>query len=85
MRGRWTSRPKHGKGIGPVRAERMVKHFGVDLMHIIGVGRRGSADSRPFAATAPRHRLVWYRLVRGKAQPTEGAEHNEPTRERPPH
>jgi exodeoxyribonuclease V alpha subunit len=23
------------KGIGPVKAERMVKHFGVDIMHVI--------------------------------------------------
>ena len=37
------------KGIGPVMAERMVAHFGVDIMHVIDdePGRRAASLTRP--------------------------------------
>ena len=42
------------KGIGPVMAERMVAHFGVDIMHVIEESRAGWSRSTGWAPSAPR-------------------------------
>ena len=42
------------KGIGPVMAERMVAHFGVDIMHVIEDEPAGWSRSTGWAPSGPR-------------------------------